>query len=125
MDPSQGISTSDVFEVSDEDKLALMAKNCLRLLDAGVTTARDLGSPGTFAVTIRDAIASKKMLGPRLLVANGKLASDRLTPIGPLYTFTAIWTDYRRPYYSPSKSDLALPIAASISSYHCTTWSCT
>lgn len=125
MDPSQGISTSDVFEVSDEDKLALMAKNCLRLLDAGVTTARDLGSPGTFAVTIRDAIVSKKMLGPRLLVANGKPASDRLTLVGPLYTFTAIRTDYRQPYYSPSNYDLAAPIAASTSSYHRTTRSCT
>lgn len=73
MDPSHGISTTDVFEGTDQDKLSLMANNCLRLLDAGVTTARDLGSPGTYAVTTRDRIASKEIMGPRLLVANGKI----------------------------------------------------
>lgn len=71
MDPNGGMSTEDVLQGTDEQKFALMSQNCLRLLDAGVTTARDLGSPGTFAVTIRDWIKAQKLLGPRLLVANG------------------------------------------------------
>lgn len=74
MDPNGGMSTDDVLRGTDGEKLALMSENCLRLLDAGVTTARDLGSPGTFAVTIRDRINARKVMGPRLLVANGKSA---------------------------------------------------
>lgn len=72
MDPDQGMTTDDVFDGSDQAKLARMEQNCLRLLDAGVTSARDLGSPGTYATTLRDRIASKEVIGPRLLVANGR-----------------------------------------------------
>lgn len=72
MDPNGGVSTDDVLRGTDEQKFALMSQNCLRLLDAGVTTARDLGSPGTFAVTMRNQIKAKKIMGPRLLVANGE-----------------------------------------------------
>jgi imidazolonepropionase-like amidohydrolase len=73
MDPAGGHSTNDVFRETDEAQLELMANNSLRLLDAGITTARDLGCPGTFAVTLRDRIKSKQIMGPRLLVSNGML----------------------------------------------------
>lgn len=104
MDPNGGMSTDDVLRGSDEEKLALMSENCLRLLDAGVTTARDLGSPGTFAVTMRDRIQAKKSMGPRLLVANGE---------SEIIEFAGI----------PTSSWLTLAVF-SCSSYHRTTRAC-
>lgn len=58
----------------DEARRAVtMASNALKLLDVGVTTARDLGSAGTVAPTVRDAIAEGLIAGPRLQVANAPL----------------------------------------------------
>jgi imidazolonepropionase-like amidohydrolase len=50
-----------------------MEKNLLRLLDAGITTARDLGSRGLFGVQVRDRINSGSVMGPRLQVAHAPL----------------------------------------------------
>jgi hypothetical protein len=43
-------------------------QNCSKLLDAGITTARDLGSKGLLGVKIRDLINSGSISGPRLQV---------------------------------------------------------
>ncbi|MGH3384432.1 MAG: amidohydrolase family protein [Nocardioidaceae bacterium] len=65
---------ADIHEVSTDARVAVvMASNALRLLDAGVTSARDLGSPGTVAVEVRDAIAGGLLAGPRLQVANAPI----------------------------------------------------
>ena len=50
-----------------------MEKNLLRLLDAGITTARDLGSKGLVGVAIRDRIISGELMGPRLQVAHAPI----------------------------------------------------
>jgi len=44
--------------------------NLERFLRAGVTTVRDLGTPGVLAATTRDSIECGELLGPRLVVAN-------------------------------------------------------
>lgn len=48
----------------------LMISNALRLLDAGVTTARDLGSPGSLGTQVRDLLADSPVAAPRILAAN-------------------------------------------------------
>ncbi|MFF2813563.1 amidohydrolase family protein [Streptomyces sp. NPDC058000] len=53
----------------DHDLLLAMAGRARILLDAGVTTARDLGDRGQLAARLRDAIAAGKVPGPRLLTA--------------------------------------------------------
>lgn len=58
---------------SDAELALVMAHSARRLLDAGVTTARDLGCPGTAAVTVRDAIARGRIPGPRMLVAGAPI----------------------------------------------------
>lgn len=45
------------------------ARNCASALRAGITTLRDLGAPGTLAVTCREAVAEGLIPGPRLQVA--------------------------------------------------------
>lgn len=50
-----------------------MKKHAAKLLDAGVTTARDLGSQGVTSITIRDKIARHEIPGPRLQCANAPL----------------------------------------------------
>lgn len=58
---------------SDVDLVLAMAGRARRLLDGGVTTARDLGDRGGLSVHVRDAIASGSVAGPRLLVATAPL----------------------------------------------------
>lgn len=71
-DPDSG-TTSTKIELSDEETLDLMRANATRLLDAGITTARDLGSPGTLANIVRDEIDAGVIRGPRLQVAHAPL----------------------------------------------------
>lgn len=52
-----------------------MAEHAHQLLDAGVTTARDLGDRGYLAVRLRDAIAAGELPGPRLLASGAPLTS--------------------------------------------------
>lgn len=47
-----------------------MADNLSRFLRSGVTTVRDLGSPGTLAAQARDAVEGGRLDGPRVLTAN-------------------------------------------------------
>ncbi len=57
-------------EVSESQLTLQMVSNAARFLRAGVTTVRDLGSPGVLAGEVRDAIADGCIEGPRVLTAN-------------------------------------------------------
>jgi len=50
-----------------------MIANSSKLLDAGITTARDLGSKGVPGVMVRDRINSGEIMGPRLQVAHAPI----------------------------------------------------
>ncbi|MFE5325591.1 amidohydrolase family protein [Embleya sp. NPDC056575] len=63
-DPVAALRAAD-----DRDLLLDMAGRARRLLDAGVTTARDLGDRGGLAARLRDAIEAGTLPGPRLLTA--------------------------------------------------------
>ncbi|MEU9981715.1 amidohydrolase family protein [Streptomyces sp. NPDC050856] len=56
-------------EADDATLLAGMARRARRLLDTGVTTARDLGDRDGLAVRLRDDIAAGRLPGPRVLSA--------------------------------------------------------
>ncbi|MDT0469284.1 metal-dependent hydrolase family protein [Streptomyces gibsoniae] len=64
-----------VTESNDATLLLGMAGRARQLLDAGVTTARDLGDRGGLAVRLREAIAEGIVAGPRLLTATAPLTS--------------------------------------------------
>lgn len=72
MDPTK-VQTSTATELSDTEILSLMEKHAGRLLDAGVTTARDLGCRGPNAVITRGRIRRGSIPGPRLQCANAPL----------------------------------------------------
>lgn len=72
MDASAAQTVSEL-SLADADLVLSMAGNARRLLDAGVTTARDLGCRGTLAVSVRNAISAGHVPGPRMLVANAPL----------------------------------------------------
>lgn len=57
----------------DQDLLLAMAGRARRLLDSGVTTARDLGDRGHLAARLRDAIETGHVPGPRLLTAGAPI----------------------------------------------------
>jgi imidazolonepropionase-like amidohydrolase len=61
----------------DAHLLLRMAENCRKLLSAGVTTARDLGSRDFIEVALRDAIEAGLAVGPHLVVA-----TRPITPTG-------------------------------------------
>lgn len=58
------MNTSTDVKLNDTELLSLMKTNALRLLDAGVTTACDLGSKGMTVVRLRDAIKKGEVIGP-------------------------------------------------------------
>ncbi|KAL2670357.1 hypothetical protein Neosp_014824 [[Neocosmospora] mangrovei] len=76
LDPS-GINTSTEVSTADEELIPLMTVNASRLLDAGVTTARDLGSRGMTAIILRDKIKKGEVIGPRLQCANAPLTVEK------------------------------------------------
>lgn len=55
--------------------LLRMAANSRRMLQAGITTVRDLGAPTPLAIELRDAIASGLTEGPRLLVSGAPVTT--------------------------------------------------
>ena len=71
-DPGSGTTISEVA-LTDTQALALMRSNAARLLDAGVTTTRDLGAPGTLAAQIKTEVAAGTTPGPNLQVANAPI----------------------------------------------------
>ena len=61
-------------QAADDATLLLgMASRARALLDAGVTTVRDLGDRGALAVRLRDAIAAGTLPGPRILTATSPI----------------------------------------------------
>lgn len=72
MDPS-AVNTTTASSLTDSETFPLMKRNLLRLLDAGITTARDLGSRGLVGVQIRDRINAGELMGPRLQVAHAPI----------------------------------------------------
>lgn len=67
-EPGPGLIEA-VRDAEDLDLVRTMAGHARQLLDAGVTTARDLGDRGGLSVRIRDAVAAGRLAGPRLRVA--------------------------------------------------------
>ncbi len=55
--------------------LLRMAGNGRRMLEAGITTVRDLGAPTPLAIELRDAVASGLTEGPRLLVSGAPITT--------------------------------------------------
>ncbi|MGI8312771.1 amidohydrolase family protein [Saccharopolyspora hattusasensis] len=76
LDPA---SDADLNEMSSDHEALrrLMVANAGRLLDAGVTTARDLGSPGTLGTEVRDLLVTLPHATPRMLVANAPITVTR------------------------------------------------
>lgn len=72
MDPSSTEGTTELNS-NDEEVEALMISNMSKLLDAGITTARDLGSRGVMAAQIRDRVAAGELMGPRMKVAHAPI----------------------------------------------------
>ncbi|MER6761292.1 MULTISPECIES: amidohydrolase family protein [Amycolatopsis] len=71
-DPGSGEVTLEMS--ADDDALSRrMIANAQRLLDAGVTTARDLGAPGTLGTRVRDFLAATTEATPRMLAANAPI----------------------------------------------------
>jgi imidazolonepropionase-like amidohydrolase len=66
-------ATGSELPGSEAELACRMVNSARRLLDAGVTTARDLGCRGEVASTIRDAVRDGLVPGPRLLVANAPI----------------------------------------------------
>lgn len=57
-------------QTKEREAKELMERNALRLLDAGVTTARDLGSHGIGVMELKGQIDRGEVMGPRLMCAN-------------------------------------------------------
>src|ERR1700754_774415 len=62
-------STVSELTATDAELACRMVNSARRLLDAGVTAARDLGCRGAVATTVRDGLVP----GPRLQVANAPI----------------------------------------------------
>ena len=66
-------------EVYDRDTpgrmLLRMASNGRSMLEAGITTVRDLGAPTALSIEIREAFAGGLALGPKLLVAGAPITT--------------------------------------------------
>jgi imidazolonepropionase-like amidohydrolase len=66
-------ATGSELADGDAELACRMVNSARRLLDAGVTTARDLGCRGEIASAVRDAVRDGLVPGPRLLVANAPI----------------------------------------------------
>jgi len=60
---------------TDAKRLLRMATNGRKMLNAGITTVRDLGAPTGLSIELRDALASGLAEGPRLLVAGAPITT--------------------------------------------------
>ncbi len=65
-------SLEEVDRSSIEVATLNAALNARKVIDAGYTTIRDVGTIGNVGVTIRDAVAQKRIRGPRV-VASGQI----------------------------------------------------
>lgn len=64
-----------MMNATDHELLVTMLYNARLLLEAGVTTARDLGARAYLDVVVRDAVDRQVALGPNLLVSNRPLTT--------------------------------------------------
>lgn len=71
-DPGSGTTTTAV-DSDDEATLERMRVNAKLLLDAGVTTARDLGAPAFLTEKLRAEIIAGETPGPNLQIANSPI----------------------------------------------------
>lgn len=60
----------DCIEATDEARLEVMGRTAEDLVRAGVTSARDLGSPGYLASEIRTRIESNEIVGPNIYLSH-------------------------------------------------------
>ncbi|WP_244180157.1 metal-dependent hydrolase family protein [Amycolatopsis pretoriensis] len=67
-DPGQD-PVAGVHDVSEADLLERMARHARQLLDAGVTTVRDLGDRDGLAIRLRDRVNAGELPGPRIVAA--------------------------------------------------------
>lgn len=66
----------EVYDGDSETSMLLrMTGAARRMLDAGITTVRDLGAPTALAIALRDAIAQRLVVGPSLLVAGAPITT--------------------------------------------------
>ena len=73
-----GADWREVYDSDTPEQMLLrMSGYGLRMLEAGITTVRDLGAPTALAVALRDAIRGGLVVGPDLLVAGAPI-----TPTG-------------------------------------------
>lgn len=63
--------------LTDTELMESMAERALRMLRAGITTARDLGGRNFAALRLREQISQKQRLGPRLLCAGQPLTAPQ------------------------------------------------
>ncbi|MFF9409865.1 amidohydrolase family protein [Streptomyces anandii] len=68
---------STVSESDDATLLLGMAGRARQLLDAGITTVRDLGDRGGLTVRLREAIGEGRVSGPRILAATAPLTARK------------------------------------------------
>jgi imidazolonepropionase-like amidohydrolase len=61
--------------MSDLELSMQMLASAANLLQAGVTTVRDLGCRNYVGLTVRDAVATRKVAGPRILAAGAPLTT--------------------------------------------------
>ncbi|TNC25779.1 amidohydrolase family protein [Amycolatopsis alkalitolerans] len=74
MDPAAERTDANTAEVTDPAPIrARMLDNATRLLDAGITTARDLGAPAPLGTEVRDLLAASANATPRILAANAPI----------------------------------------------------
>ena len=65
-----------VFDSDSDGRMLLrMAANARKMLNAGITTVRDLGAPTGLAIELRDAIAAGLADGPSLLVSGAPITT--------------------------------------------------
>ena len=67
----------EVAQDASADGLDAMAARARQMVEAGITSARDLGGPEWRALELRDRIARGELAGPRLLCAGQPLTSPR------------------------------------------------
>ncbi|KAJ3863275.1 hypothetical protein EV359DRAFT_82535 [Lentinula novae-zelandiae] len=72
MDPSS-FQTTEATPILDSELISRMEKNCMRVLDAGVTTVRDLGCIRTLSTELRERVSAGLVRGPRILSANAPI----------------------------------------------------
>ena len=73
LDPERREAAQD----GTSDSAETMAARARGMVEAGITTARDLGGPAFGALALRDRIARGESLGPRLLCAGQPLTSPK------------------------------------------------